>query len=72
MTSYTFRDLLRSTLAEVERSTDLPQDAPALVGLRDSLIRAIAELTVMRNEQPALQLSRSVPILEPSKGPNHN
>jgi len=72
MTSYTFRDLLRSTLAEVERSSDLPQDGPAFVGLRDSLIRAIAELAVLRNEQPDLDFTSAVPILESSKRPNHN
>jgi hypothetical protein len=42
-------DILRMTLAEVELSSDPTKDAPALGAVKDSLLRAITELSVHRD-----------------------
>lgn len=63
MTSFTLKDLLRSTLAQVELSSDLPKDGPAFSELKTSLIRAIAELTVIRNEQSSVEHTEPFPVL---------
>lgn len=51
VTSHSLKEVLRATLSEVQRCSELPQDEPALVELRSSLVRAIAELAVLRNDQ---------------------
>lgn len=52
MTTATLNELLRTTLTEVERSTDLDEDDPAILGLKNSLVRSVAELAVKREEVP--------------------
>lgn len=63
MTSFTLKDLLRATLAQVELSSDLPQDSAAFSELKGSLVRAIAELTVIRDEQASVDHSAPAPAL---------
>lgn len=64
MTSFTLKDLLRSTLAQVELSSDLPKDSAAFSELKGSLVRAIAELTVIRDEQSMVDRGAPAPALQ--------
>lgn len=41
-------DVLRSTLAQLEKSQDIAPDDPSLVELRNSIVRTIAELEIAR------------------------
>jgi hypothetical protein len=50
MTIVTLKGLLRTTLTEVERSTELGDNDPALVELKHSLVRSVAELEVKREQ----------------------
>jgi hypothetical protein len=52
VTSITLKDILRSTLTKVERSTELNNDDPALLQLKQSLVRSVAELEVKREQEP--------------------
>jgi len=52
MKSITLRDLLRTTLTDLERSTESRSDVRALSELKNSLVRSVAELDVKREEQP--------------------
>jgi hypothetical protein len=49
--SFELRDLLRSTLAGLEMSSEMSRDDPAFLELKSSLVRTIAELTLIREEQ---------------------
>jgi hypothetical protein len=51
--SFSLIDVLRATLASVEESREVSQDDSAFRELRDSLVRAMAELTVLRSATPA-------------------
>jgi len=55
MKSITLKDLLRATITEVERSTELDPDHRALSELKHSLIRSVAELDVQREREPQLE-----------------
>jgi hypothetical protein len=46
-------EILRSTLARVERSVDLSPDDPALAELRSLVLRLIAELEVAKARRAA-------------------
>jgi hypothetical protein len=48
-TSFTLLEILRATLAEVERSSEVRRDDAAFRELKDSLVRAMAELSLLRN-----------------------
>lgn len=52
MTTPTLNELLRTTFTEVERSTELQVDDPAILELKNSLVRSVAELAVKREEAP--------------------
>lgn len=52
MMTATLNELLRTTLTEVERSTELHDDDPAILELKNSLVRSVAELAVKREEIP--------------------
>jgi hypothetical protein len=48
--TFSLIDVLRATVASIEDSRDVPLDDPALQELRGSLVRAIAELTLLRDK----------------------
>ncbi len=52
MKTINLKDLLRATLTKVEKSTDLHDDGLALVELKHSLVRSVAELDVKRELKP--------------------
>jgi hypothetical protein len=58
-TNLNLKDLLRITLNGVERSTQLSDDDPALMELKNSLVRSVAELDI-RREQPQIEENRTV------------
>ena len=59
MKSITLKDLLRTTLADVERSAESRSDVRALSELKHSLVRSVAELDVKREEQPQTETERA-------------
>ena len=65
--SFTLLDILRTTLTEVEQSTELPRTEPAFQELKVSLVRAMAELVILRSPEPSAELTQTVPILQPSE-----
>ena len=50
--SVTLKELLVTTLNDVEKSTNLNDDDPALVELKHSLVRSVAELDLKREQRP--------------------
>jgi hypothetical protein len=62
--SFELRDLLRSTLARLEMSSELSQDDPAFLELKNSLVRTIAELALIREEQPVVSNNDKIPSLQ--------
>ncbi len=46
-------ELLRSTLQHLEETEDLRPDDPALLEIKSSILRAIAELEIMRSPSAA-------------------
>lgn len=46
--SFTLMEILRATLAEVEQSLEVRKDDPAFLELQGSLVRAMAELSILR------------------------
>lgn len=63
MATATLNELLRTTLTEVERSTKLHDDDPAIVELKNSLVRSVAELAVKREEVPQ---GDDTPVINPN------
>lgn len=53
--SINLKDLLRTTLTDVEKSAESRSDDRALSELKHSLVRSVAELDVKREEQPQPQ-----------------
>jgi hypothetical protein len=67
--SFTLMEILRATLAEVERSSEVRKDDPAFQELKGSLVRAMAELSILRDPAMAdgtqpLPDVRSAPLLD--------
>jgi len=60
MKSITLKDLLRSTITEVERSTEPASDDHALAELKHSLVRSVAELDVQREQDPPLEAAHAI------------
>jgi hypothetical protein len=44
-------DILRSTLARLEESPDVAHDDPAFVELKHTIVRALAELEMHKNQK---------------------
>lgn len=49
-------EILRKTLAVIERNEEFRQDAPAIIELRRGMARAIGELEGMRTARPSEEL----------------
>ena len=54
MVNATLKGLLRTTLTEVEKSSALDDNDPALLELKHSLVRSVAELDVKREQEPQI------------------
>lgn len=71
MTNVTLKGLLRTTLTEVEKSAELEDNDPALVELKHSLVRSVAELEVKREQGPQIDADTAPAVLTATPVDSH-